>query len=128
MICFGASTKFCGLTSTQRQILNPIYQKGRQVFDISTLLGFYSAYVGSYGPFGKAYPLKMDPRGCSETSLAKQQSTLRKIPEERRYQILPRRKSEIMEDSFVVHFINVLLLSRYVTSLHFTFQLFTSYL
>jgi len=82
MICFGASTKFCGLTSTQRQILNPIYQKGRQVFDISTLLGFYSAYVGSYGPFGKAYALKMEPRGCPETSLTKQHSTLRKIPEE----------------------------------------------
>jgi len=30
LIRFGASTDFCGLTSTQRQILNPIYQKGRK--------------------------------------------------------------------------------------------------
>ena len=90
LIRFGASTKFCGLASTQRQILNPIFQKGTEDFDISALLGFYLAWVGSYGRFGKAYSLKMEPRVCLETSLANRQSTLRNNPEERRYQITPR--------------------------------------
>ena len=43
LICMGASTKFCVLTSTKRQLLNPIYQKGQKFFYFSALLGFYSA-------------------------------------------------------------------------------------
>jgi hypothetical protein len=50
--------------------------------EIFVVLGFYAAFTGSLLPTC-AYPLKMGPIGCPETSVTDYQSTLRKIPVER---------------------------------------------
>ena len=122
--CF-YSTLWCGINTTTKIKSHFFKSEGRFRYRRSSEILLSVRW--SLGRFGKTYPLKMGPRGCPKTSLANHNSTMPNIPEERRYPITPRHKPEIMQDSFVVHFINLLLLSRYVTSRDFTCYVFTSF-
>ena len=47
--------------------------------------------------FWTARPLKMGPKGCTETSVSNYQSKLRKLPEERGVSFTPRREAELTQ-------------------------------
>jgi hypothetical protein len=101
-----------------------------QKSNVCALLVLYGAWNGivSYRLFGGSLSvprrLKMGLVGCPETYVTNYQSTLRKIPDEQRPNLTPRRKPEATHN---VRIISVIVIEFCLLGIQLRFEFFSKY-